>query len=170
MYNYRNMYVFAVYAGGLRVSDCLLLRWSNFDGERIHIQMHKTKSVVTVKLPDKALEILKKHKQEVSMPEHFVFPVLSNDLDCKNAKLLHTEVTRSITKINKSLKSIANKADVKKNVSFHTSRHTFATWALRKGMRIEYVSKLLGHANIKETQIYAKIVNEELDKAMEVFN
>jgi len=37
-------------------------------------------------------------------------------------------------------------------------------------MRIEYVSKLMGHSNIKTTQIYAKIVNEELDKAMDVFN
>jgi len=37
-------------------------------------------------------------------------------------------------------------------------------------MRIEYVSKLLGHSDLKETQIYAKVINEELDKAMEVFN
>ncbi|MDD4214814.1 MAG: tyrosine-type recombinase/integrase, partial [Bacteroidales bacterium] len=59
---------------------------------------------------------------------------------------------------------------IKKHLSFHTSRHTFATRALRKGIRIEYVSKLLGHASIKETQVYAKIVNEELDKAMEVFD
>ncbi|WP_207765333.1 tyrosine-type recombinase/integrase [Solitalea longa] len=45
-----------------------------------------------------------------------------------------------------------------------------ATLALRKGMRIEYVSKLMGHSDITTTQIYAKIMNEELDKAMEVFN
>jgi undecaprenyl diphosphate synthase len=44
------------------------------------------------------------------------------------------------------------------------------TSALRKGMRIEYVSKLMTHTNIKTTQIYAKIVNSELDKAMDVFN
>ena len=37
-------------------------------------------------------------------------------------------------------------------------------------MRIEYVSKLLGHSALKTTQVYAKIVNSELDKAMEVFN
>jgi len=51
-----------------------------------------------------------------------------------------------------------------------TARHTLATRALRKGIRIEYVSKLPGHATIKETQVYAKIVDEELDMAMEVFN
>jgi site-specific recombinase XerD len=37
-------------------------------------------------------------------------------------------------------------------------------------MRIEYVSKLMGHSSIKTTQVYTKIVNEELDKAMDVFN
>ena len=52
----------------------------------------------------------------------------------------------------------------------HTSRHTWATRALKKGMRIEYVSKLMGHASIRTTQVYAKIVNEDLDKAMEVFD
>jgi integrase len=132
--------------------------------------MRKTKSVVTVKLPNKALEILLSYKKEDSLPEHFVFPALSNDLDVSNAKLLYIVLIRAISSANKSLKKIAKKAGITKNLSFHTSRHTFATWALRKGIRIEYVSKLLGHANIKETQIYAKIVNDELDKAMEVFN
>jgi len=41
---------------------------------------------------------------------------------------------------------------------------------LRKGISIDKVSKLMGHSAIRETQVYAKIVNEELDKAMEVFN
>jgi len=41
---------------------------------------------------------------------------------------------------------------------------------LRKGISIDKVSKLLGHSAIKDTQIYAKIVNSELDKAMDIFN
>ncbi|POY34667.1 hypothetical protein C3K47_19150 [Solitalea longa] len=52
----------------------------------------------------------------------------------------------------------------------HLHLSDIATLALRKGMRIEYVSKLMGHSDITTTQIYAKIMNEELDKAMEVFN
>ena len=57
-----------------------------------------------------------------------------------------------------------------KHISFHISRHSWATRALRKGMRIEYVSKILTHSDLKTTQIYAKIVNSELDIAMEIFN
>ena len=60
-------------------------------------------------------------------------------------------------------------AETDKKIHFHTSRHTFATRALKKGMRIEYVSKLLGHSSIKTTQVYAKIVNKDLDDAMDEF-
>jgi len=71
---------------------------------------------------------------------------------------------------NKDLKFIAESIPLGKHISFHTSRHTWATRALRKGMRIEYVSRLMGHASIRTTQVYAKIVNEDLDKAMDVFD
>mgnify|MGYP000845669624 FL=1 len=69
-----------------------------------------------------------------------------------------------------SLKALEEDSELGKHISFHISRHTWATRALRKGISIDKVSKLMGHAQIKETQIYAKIVNEELDKAMDVFN
>jgi site-specific recombinase XerD len=53
---------------------------------------------------------------------------------------------------------------------YNTSSHPLAWLVLTKGMRIEHVSKLLGNASIGETQVHAKIVNQELDKAMEIFN
>ena len=68
------------------------------------------------------------------------------------------------------METIKKDLELKKKLNFHTSRHTWATSALRKGMRIEYVSKLMTHSNIKTTQIYAKIVNSELDNAMDIFN
>ena len=54
-------------------------------------------------------------------------------------------------------------------ITFHTSRHTFATTTtLAKGVPIETVSKMLGHTNIETTQIYARITNEKIRKDMEV--
>ena len=79
-------------------------------------------------------------------------------------------ISRKTALINKVLKEVAEKSEISKLLSFHVSRHTFATLALKKGIPMEYVSKLLGHADLKETQVYAKIINEELDKAMGVFN
>ena len=67
------------------------------------------------------------------------------------------------------LKEIADLCGIKKNITFHLARHTFATTTtLSKGVPIETVSKLLGHTNIKTTQIYARITNEKIREDMEV--
>ena len=168
--HHRNMYVFSAYAGGLRISDMLLLKWKNFDGERIVVQTRKTSSTVSIKLPGRALDILKTYQRNDAQPEDFIFPILKNGVDYSDARFLFNEISSATAYTNDDLKEIAAIVKLEKRVSFHSARHTFATRALMKGVRIEYVSKLLGHANIATTQIYAKIVNEELDKAMEVFN
>lgn len=170
MEHHRNMYVFACYVGGLRISDLLQLRWANFDGKHINITMQKTKEPISIQVPNKGLEILKRYKTEESEPQHFIFPLLDNKLDYSDASFLHQSISSKTAYTNTDLKDIAEAAKIKKHIHFHTSRHTWATRALRKGMRIEYASKLMGHASIKTTQIYAKIVNKDLDDAMEVFN
>lgn len=75
----------------------------------------------------------------------------------------------SLDMVNKRLKSIAKKCGIKKSVSFHLSRHSFAVMALTYGMPIESVSKILGHTNISTTQIYAKVTNAKLDNDMTAF-
>ena len=61
---------------------------------------------------------------------------------------------------NDTLKDIAKIAGIKTNVTFHVARHTFATLALNKGVPMEVVSKLLGHSQIKTTEIYAKVSDQ----------
>uniref|UniRef100_UPI0028EBC46B tyrosine-type recombinase/integrase n=1 Tax=Capnocytophaga leadbetteri TaxID=327575 RepID=UPI0028EBC46B len=55
-----------------------------------------------------------------------------------------------------------------KPISFHWARHTFGTLFLTEGVPLESVSKMMGHKNIKTTQIYAKITNEKISKDMEI--
>lgn len=166
----RNMYVFSAYVGGLRISDMLLLKWKNFDGERIVMQTKKTASTVTIKVPTTGLAILENYKRADAKPEDFIFPVFKNDVDYTNPQRLFFAITNADEHANFDLREIVKIIGLEKKVTFHSARHTFATRALRKGIRIEYVSKLLGHASISTTQIYAQVVNEELDKAMAVFN
>lgn len=173
MFHHRNIYIFATYAGGIRISDILLLRWQNYDGKHINLVTQKTKETVPIMLPTKALEIIKLYAgyQPDRKSTDFIFPFLHNDIDySKDPEVQFRAISSNTAYANKNLKLIATKAKIEKHLSFHTSRHTWATRALRKGMRIEYVSKIMGHSAILTTQVYAKIVNEELDKAMDIFN
>jgi len=167
---HRDMFVFAAYAGGIRVSDMLQLKWKYFDGTNLNITMKKTGGQISIKVPDKALAIMEKYKVIESNNNDYIFPVLSNDLDIHDARALDSALSSATAHINKNLRFIAGKINLDKPLSFHISRHTWATRALRKGMSIDKVSKLMGHAQLKEKQIYAKIINSELDKAMDIFN
>jgi len=167
---HKQMFIFAAYTGGLRVSDVLKLRWQNFDNSHIHIAIHKTKSQLSIKLPNKAIQIINQYHTKKSKPTDFIFPMLENGINLDDPQISYQQISSATAYINKNLKILAQKAGIEKPLSFHISRHTWATRALRKGISIDKVSKLMGHAQLRETQIYAKIVNEELDKAMDVFN
>ena len=83
---------------------------------------------------------------------------------------IYNAISSANAYINKDLRKLAKLAGIDKKISFHSARHSWAVRALQRGMRIEYVSKIMGHASVKQTEVYAQIVNEELDKAMDVLN
>ncbi len=69
--------------------------------------------------------------------------------------------------VNRHLKTIAGKASIQANISFHVSRHSFAHYALKKGMDLYAISKALGHSDLKVTEEYIKTFDEEmLDQSM----
>ena len=70
-------------------------------------------------------------------------------------------------KTNLYLKEIADAVGIKKNLTFHMARHTFATTVtLSNGVPIETVSKLLGHTKLATTQIYARVIDQKLSEDM----
>ena len=70
-------------------------------------------------------------------------------------------------KLNSYLKEIADVFGIKKNLTFHMARHTFATMiTLTNGVPIETVSKLLGHIKLTTTQIYAKVIERKVSDDM----
>lgn len=71
---------------------------------------------------------------------------------------------------NKALAQWLGAAGITRDVTFHTSRHTFATMMLTLGADLYTVSKLLGHADVKMTQVYAKIINKKKDEAVNLVN
>lgn len=111
--------------------------------------MQKTKQEIIIPLSENALKWL---------PERHV----QNDDECVFSRL--GEYT------NKGLQLWAAQAGIKKHVSYHVARHTFATMLITFGADLYTVSKLLGHTDIKVTQIYAKLVDAKKVEAVELFN
>ena len=74
---------------------------------------------------------------------------------------------------NRMLKAIGAMAEIETKLHSHLARHSFATYMLRKGTRIEHVGKMLGQSNIKTTQRYAKVlakdVRDDFDKIANTF-
>jgi integrase len=100
-------------------------------------------------LLDMALQIIERYKP--FRKDNYLFDFLSNQ------------------QANRKLKQIAKACGIDKHLVFHSSRHSFATLALGKGMPIESVSKILGHTKITTTQIYAKITTEKLERDISAF-
>jgi site-specific recombinase XerD len=71
-------------------------------------------------------------------------------------------------KCNDQLKIIANLAKLHINLTMHVGRHTFATWALTKGVGIETVSKMLAHSNVTMTEKYARVLQTSVIKGYDL--
>lgn len=166
-----DMFLFSAYAGGLRFSDVISLKWENYNPQerRILIVVEKTNRSHQFRLPEQAILILENYKHAESLPTDYIFPFYNvvNEL-ANNPKAISFKIRTISTKVNFHLHKISKEIELPFKLSFHIARHTFATRALSKGMRIEYVSKILGHSSIQQTQVYAKIINSDLDKAMDI--
>jgi len=151
----KDIFIFACFTG-LAYIDIVNLNKNNIitgiDGNLwIHTKRQKTKTSTKVPLLNTALNIIQKYKDH---------PV------CQNGKLLPTS---SNQKTNEYLKEIATISKINKDLSFHCARHTFATTVtLSNGVSIESVSKMLGHTNIKTTQIYARITEQKISNDMNI--
>ena len=149
----RDVFIFACFTG-LAYIDVKNLRETNvrvsFDGNLwIMTKRQKTGVQSNIPLLDVPRQIIEKYKG--ILPNGMVLPVPSNQ------------------KMNSYLKEIGDLCEIKKNLTFHLARHTFATTTtLAKGVPIETVSKMLGHTNIKTTQIYARITDNKISQDMAV--
>jgi site-specific recombinase XerD len=152
----RDIFIFCCFTG-LAYADVKKLNRGDIsigaDGEEwVKTKRSKTDTRSNIPILPIAKTIIEKYKDnELLKEKDLVLPVLSNQ------------------KMNAYIKEIANLACIKKNLTFHLARHTFATTVtLTNGVPIESVSKMLGHTNLKTTQHYAKILDMKVSKDMEI--
>jgi site-specific recombinase XerD len=150
----RDLFLFSCYTG-LAYIDAATLTPDHIvthaDGQQWIIKDRKKTDVaskIPILPPARAiLEKYKDHPQTITAGR--ILPMLSNQ------------------KVNAYLKEIADLCGIKKPVTFHVARHTFATTVtLSNGVPMETVSKMLGHKKLKTTQIYAEVVNSKIRQDM----
>lgn len=151
----RDIFVFCCYTG-LAYVDVHKLKRSELvkgiDGNLwIYTHRQKTDTLSRIPVLPIALAIIKSYdKHPQCIAEDTLLPVMTNQ------------------KMNAYLKEIANIAKVKKFLTFHIARHTFATTiTLNNGVPIESVAKMMGHTSIKTTQIYAKVMDHKISSDMQ---
>lgn len=137
----------------LRISDILSLQWHEIvdfaaGGKCVHTITQKTKTEDIIPISDEALQLIGYSPEKTGL----VFKGLK----------------RSWTQ--QPMKEWIREAGITKNITFHVSRHTFATMLLTLGADLYTVCKLLGHSDVKTTQIYAKIINKKKEDAISLID
>ena len=162
----RNVWLYSFYFAGMRVSDVLFTKWSMIYDQRLHYKMGKNGKVVSLKIPAKALKILKSYEKDKTNPDDFVFPEMKKaDLD--NPKDVYNKIKVATSKFNKHLKSLTKKAGIHKKVTMHIARHSFGNIA-GDSIHPLMLQKLYRHSDLKTTIKYqANFIYKEADDALE---
>jgi integrase/recombinase XerD len=156
--------LFLVYSSGLRVGEVVRLRLNDLDLERrtLHVRQGKgNKDRMTV-LSQSAIEVVQQYIDQTK-PENWLFPG-----QYPNKHLSE----RTVQKV---FEAAVKTAKVKKDVSVHSLRHSFATHLLEDGIDIRYIQELLGHQSTRTTEIYTHVavkdirrISSPLDRLMEI--
>jgi site-specific recombinase XerD len=141
-----------IYSAGLRRSELLNLTFNDIDSERmvIHIYEAKGKKDRISLLSDNLLQLLRQYYKEYR-PNKYLF-------EGQNGGKYSASSVANI------LKKAARKAGIRKTVTPHMLRHSFATHLLEQGTDLRYIQELLGHASSKTTEIYTDVSKKAIDK------
>jgi site-specific recombinase XerD len=141
-----------IYSAGLRRSELLNLTFNDIDSERmvIHIYEAKGKKDRISLLSDNLLQLLRQYYKEYR-PNKYLF-------EGQNGGKYSASSVANI------LKKAARKAGIRKTVTPHMLRHSFATHLLEQGTDLRYIQELLGHASSKTTEIYTHVSKKAIDK------
>lgn len=151
----REKVMFALtYDTGIRISELTNLLVSDVDLKRavIHVRQSKNKKDRYLPISSHAIRGIKKH-MAINNPKVYLF-------ENQNRKGMPISKTR----VRFLLKEALSMTDIKKNISVHSLRHTFATHQLEDGQNIMVLKDLLGHANIQTTLVYLHIAQVEMQK------
>ena len=141
-----------IYSAGLRISECINLKIKDIDSNRMQIRVEQSKGKKDryTLLSTKTLLILRDYFKTYR-PKEFLFEGQDGGYYS----------TRSIQNI---FRDAVEKTKIKKKVSVHSLRHSFATHLLENGTNLRYIQSLLGHSNSKTTEIYTHVTTKGFEQ------
>jgi len=141
-----------IYSAGLRIGEAINLKIKDIDSQRMQIRVEqgKGKKDRYTLLGIKTLEILRKYVAEYKPKEWLFEGVKGENYSQKGIQAI--------------LKKSVEKVGIKKHITVHTLRHSFATHLLEAGTDLRYIQSLLGHSNSKTTEIYTHITTKGFDQ------
>ncbi|MES2592422.1 MAG: tyrosine-type recombinase/integrase [Bacteroidota bacterium] len=154
----RDMYLFSFYLGGMRFGDICRVEKSWFKGDYTEYEMHKAKNDRRIKIVPQLAKIIAKYKDSEG---NYLFETKvkwEDELKSINSRNVY---------YNKHLKSACRTAEIPE-ITFHTSRHSFADFAKSNAIDIHTLKDLLGHSKVQTTEIYMRsFYKEQTDSAMD---
>jgi integrase/recombinase XerD len=161
----RNIWMVSFYLAGIRISDIIKLKWTDIQDGRLTYTMGKNQKIVSLKLPEKAKQIIESYK-ETSTDSIYVFPYLKEE-DGFESKIINAKTRTANSVINKNLKSIAERLKLGKKLTMHISRHTFGQIAGDK-IAPQMLQKLYRHSSLSTTIGYqANFIHKDVDGALD---
>ncbi len=141
-----------IYSGGLRISELINLKIKDIDSNRMQIRISQSKGKKDryTLLSKKTLITLRHYFKEYK-PKEWLFEGEGGGQYSQKA-------------IQNILKRAVQKTGIKKRITVHTLRHSFATHLLENGTDLRYIQNLLGHSSSKTTEIYTHITNKGFDQ------
>lgn len=162
----KNVWLIAFYFAGMRISDILKLKWSDFKDDRLYYIMKKNEKPLSLKIPLKAKVILQKYEKNKRGNEEYIFPFISNAIP-QEREDIYRKIKSATKQLNKYLKIIAIECGIEKNLSNHIARHSFGNIA---GDKIHplMLQKLYRHSDLKTTLNYqANFIHKDADDALD---
>ena len=162
----RNVWLFAFYFAGMRVSDVFRVKWSDFQNDRLYYTMGKNAKGGSFKVPEKVHALLDQYRKQPNAHE-LVFPELSYIADLKDLYQVQRHIALSVKRINFALIKVMKKAGIDKPVTMHIARHTFGNISGDR-ISVQMLQKLYRHSSITTTVRYqANFIHKDADDALD---
>jgi integrase/recombinase XerD len=164
----KNLWLFSFYLAGMRISDVFRLRWNDLQDGRLYYAMGKNAKGGSLKLPQKAIDILGYYEPCKQVKDDYIFPELKKYYGKSDKFSLERSIAFATSRIDKVLRNhVAPKANIDKKLTMHIARHTFGNISGDK-MPIQMLQKLYRHSSVLTTIGYqSNFIHKDADSALD---